>query len=491
MKSLALSIASLAVLLSACSPPSDSTSEEPAPEEDVAQAEEALQATGSHVFTKQFGDADGDQQMIQVAVDLDANVVLAGTFGGTLDFGGGPLTSADDPNVFVDGALYLAKLNKNGAHVFSKSFGGPQADFVGASSVATDALGRIYVAGSFAGTVNFGGQDLVSDPGAFATSYLAVFDRHGNHLRSRAFASGVDILGVQVDLLGHVYLGGSYEGTVDLGDGPRTCAAPCESDGLVIKLDRQGGVAWTRALGNAEGYGYATVRADPWGRVAFAGEAGQVFDFVNGSVHTNVVVGTFGAKGQELWRHTFPVPNSPVFTVVPAIDLAGSVTLGVSVGETIDLGGGPLVASSPFPGFDFDLALARYDRDGDHLWSRIIGQGSDWQVVTDVQTDLAGNIVFSGAAGGATDFGGGHVVNGGLFFGSAFVAKADPAGDVLWVRGAAQDGFDSSMVRSSAVAWTGEVVVGGYFGGTLAFPGGPTLENPGFAQDLFLAKFTF
>jgi len=55
---------------------------------------------GSHLWSQRFG--DGDPQAAQaVAVDASGNMIVTGSFGGKVDFGGGALTSAGFPDIFV------------------------------------------------------------------------------------------------------------------------------------------------------------------------------------------------------------------------------------------------------------------------------------------------------------------------------------------------------------------------------------------------------
>jgi hypothetical protein len=90
-----------------------------------------------------------------VAVDANGDVVVTGVFFDTVDFGGGPLTSAGNGDIFV--AKYSAS---DGSHLWSRRFGGTS--FEEGSGVAVDANGDVVVTGRFHGTVDFGGGPLTS-----------------------------------------------------------------------------------------------------------------------------------------------------------------------------------------------------------------------------------------------------------------------------------------------------------------------------------------
>ena len=82
-------------------------------------------------------------------VDAPGNVYMAGTFDQWVDFDPGPdsanLTAVGDFDAFV------SKLNSSGNLVWTIQLGGPGADR--AEYVKVDALGNVYVTGSFSGTV--------------------------------------------------------------------------------------------------------------------------------------------------------------------------------------------------------------------------------------------------------------------------------------------------------------------------------------------------
>jgi len=99
----------------------------------------------------------GDQDGGGIAVDASGNVVIAGSFWNTVDFGGGPLVSAGDWDVFV------ARLDAAGNHLWSRRFGDAGGQSLRAMS--TDALGNIYLTGIFFGTIDFGGGPITSNGG--------------------------------------------------------------------------------------------------------------------------------------------------------------------------------------------------------------------------------------------------------------------------------------------------------------------------------------
>ena len=111
-------------------------------------------ANGTHLWSQQFGDADY-QFGYSVAFDAVGNVVMTGNFAGTVDFGGGPLTSAGVDDIF------LAKFDANGTHLWSQGFG-DASNFQDGYSVAFDPSGNVVMTGQFGGTVDFGGGTLTS-----------------------------------------------------------------------------------------------------------------------------------------------------------------------------------------------------------------------------------------------------------------------------------------------------------------------------------------
>jgi hypothetical protein len=101
-----------------------------------------------------------------------------------------------------------------------------------------------------------------------------------------------------------------------------------------------------------------------------------------------------------------------------------------------------------------------------------------------VATDSSGNIVVTGYFNNTVDFGGGPLTSTG--YKDIFLAKYSPAGTHLWSKrfgGTSQEAGNAVSIDSS-----NNILLTGYFYGTVDFGGGP-LSKPS-AADVFLAKYT-
>jgi hypothetical protein len=180
----------------------------------LALASTANRATGQiHLWSERYGDTARDRGHC-VTVDASGNVLVTGVFKGTVDFGGGALTSAGDHDIF------LAKYDANGSLLWSQRFGGTEGD--AAHSVDTDGSGNVFVTGSFQGSADFGGGPLTSAGGR--DMFVAKYDPNGNHIWSKRFGgvNHANASSLSVDGSGNVFVVGGFAGTADFGGGPLT-----------------------------------------------------------------------------------------------------------------------------------------------------------------------------------------------------------------------------------------------------------------------------
>jgi hypothetical protein len=160
-------------------------------------------------------DAGADYvEAFQLAVDSSGDPVFTGYFGGTVNFGLGPLTSAGQNDVFV------AKFSGTGTPMWANRYGDPQ--YQVAYSLALDASANVYLVGDFNGSIDFGlGPMSAAGNGDI---FFAKLDASGNGVWSKHYgdATSNNIYleqTVTVDSLGNPTIAGGIVGNADFGGG--------------------------------------------------------------------------------------------------------------------------------------------------------------------------------------------------------------------------------------------------------------------------------
>ena len=110
-------------------------------------------------------------------------VLVSRTFSGTLDLGGGPLTSIGASDVA------LARLDSSGAHLWSKSFGAAGVSF--SPKIFANANESVLLAGGLAGWADFGGGPIGS---MVYQVYVVKLGSDGAFLWQHQLPSGTSIL---------------------------------------------------------------------------------------------------------------------------------------------------------------------------------------------------------------------------------------------------------------------------------------------------------
>ncbi|MEL6848528.1 MAG: hypothetical protein AAFP92_08420 [Bacteroidota bacterium] len=306
--------------------------------------------------------------------------------------------------------------------------------------VMLDGSGNYYVTGAFQGTIDM-------DPGAGTTNltsvggsdiFLAKFTLTGKLLWAIGLgSSGSEIsYRLALDPSGHVYITGSFSGTVDFDPGPsvKSLTSAGGTDVFVAKYTPAGVYEWANAVAStANNIGYG-LDVNASGRVVITGYFGGTADIEPGPGIQNLV----SAGTQD------------IFVVVYQDD--GSLIYGYAVGST---------------GFESGYGIAMDD---------------------------VGNIYLSGNFIGTLDFDPGLGVTSLTsqgFSGDAFIAKYDDAGDFVWVHALSSSGFFPNIAYDLLLNDNGDLCVTGYFYGTVDFDPGPGTASitAGGALAVFFARY--
>lgn len=355
-------------------------------------------ADGAHAWSQRFGDANSSAG-VSVAVDGSGNVFLAGHFTGSIDLGGGPLVSAGL------GDVWIVKLDEDGAHQWSRSFGGVEGE--GVYPISVDGAGNVYLTGYFLSTVNFGGGPLVS--AGFDDIYLVKYDADGAHVWSRRFGTAGHESGsaVAVDHAGNVYATGIFGDSLNLGGS--TLMSASAQDIYLARFNTAGTHQWSRAFPSPMLQYCTSLAVDASGAVTATGHFQGSVDFGGGAIASasfyDIFLARYDANGVHQWSQGFGGASGD-FGFGVALDASENVILTGVISGTVDFGGGGLD-----PAIDGAMVLASFDSSGAHRWSQNYGGAGAGPAVASVAVSATGPIAVTGSFVGTIDFGGGPLTS--------------------------------------------------------------------------------
>jgi hypothetical protein len=427
-------------------------------------------ATGGARWSERFGGIDGDGARA-VASDDVGNVYVTGFFRDTVDFGGGARTSAGMAD------LFLLKLDADGNHVWSLTFGDGQGQF--GLGVASDGSGRVAVCGHYQGTLDLGGGPMASI-GAH-DAFVGVFDDQGNHVWSDHYGAASFVsaaVGPAFDSQGNLILVGHSHGSIDLGGGPLPGGNPHTWLG---KFSPTGALIWDwrHAAGGTSSADQVVIL--PGDELAFTGIFDGSIDLGGGVITSNGLEDVFVARFDSMGGHVWSAGHGGAgvdkgFAI--GVGPGDTLYLGGDFEATIDFGGGPLVSAG-----NKDVYVAKLDTSGNHLWSRSFGDGS-LDRLHSIAVDGAGDVVLAGYFDGTIDLGGGPLVDVGGY--DVFVGKLEASnGGHLWSERFGDGGFD--WCWAACPTTLDRTIVVGYHDGTIDFGTGPLVSAGGY--DGYIVQF--
>jgi cysteine-rich repeat protein len=333
-------------------------------------------STGACLWAKRFGAGSVTQSSVQaVAVDTFDNVIVAGYFDGTIDFGGSTLTSEGGYDFFI------AKFSPAGARLWSTNFGWDQDDF--AHGIAVNNSNDIVVVGEYndAGTV-------------------VKFTSSGTYQWIKNFGSG-EPYEVATDSSDNIVVTGYFQGMIDFGGGQVTSNG-FSRDVFVAKLSPVGSYIWQKTFGDTDndiGYGITVAPDDA---VAVTGYFQGTVDFGGGQVTSNgseMFIAKYSASGTYLFGLHFDGTGGSVSSYGITTDSIGNILATGGFSGSVNFGGGPHLSIG-----SQDIFVAKFSPVGSHIWSQSFGStisGGGKSVAVG-----SSGIYVTGNFSGTTDFGG-------------------------------------------------------------------------------------
>ena len=204
---------------------------------------------------------------------------------------------------------------------------------------------------------------------------------------------------------------------------------------------------------------------DPEGNVLIAGDFWGSIDFASSELTSSgdrdIFLAKFDPGGKHIWSKRYGDELEQVGVDV-ATDSAGAIFLGASFTGTLDFGGGRLVSRGRY-----NVALAKPDQSGRHIWSYSFGDG-EYHVLECLAVPPSGHVTIGGRFKGGVDFGRGNFESQSNQT-DIFVATFSAHGQCLWAK--RFGGPYEQQTRSIAIDDRGNIALAGVFKGEVSFDG--------------------
>jgi len=366
---------------------------------------------GDTVWVRFYNGIGNKRDVVRaIAVDDSGNVYITGESYGTTDYD-----------------MATVKYNASGVQQWAMRYNGPANGADGASAIAVDDFGNVYVTGYSDGDVNpvFRQDDYVTIKynAAGVGQWAKRYDGPSN------FHDVPHAIGV--DTAGYVYVTGQSSGS----GGTRY-------NYVTIKYDSIGDSMWVREynnpLANYNDIAWA-LKVDGSGNVYVTGSS----DATSSGTEDYLTI-KYDASGTQQWLARYNGPGGGDDAYAMAIDDNGNVYV---TGDS--RGGGPT--------FSYDYLTIRYDAaTGDTIWTaRYNGDGNGLDAALSIALDHRGNVFVTGYSTGNST---------GL---DMATIGYDSTGSPRWVRRYASSGSNNDLGNAITADTSGFVYVAGTgYGGT-------------------------
>jgi hypothetical protein len=464
----------------------------------------AQASQGTYVKTKRIGGYEPDE-VSAITTDPSGNVYVTGNFIGSVIFGAD--FGSSDAKISAGGRdVFITKINANGSYAWTRRMGGTSDDY--GCDITTDPRGNIYVTGYFEGIVDFGtdfGTGDIKTSAAFTDVFITKINANGTYGWTRRMGGTAYDYGrsVTTDLLGNIYVGGYFNGTVDFGAdfGTTDIKTPAGGEDIFItRINVHSGYGWTRRMGGASSDWEYGITTDPLGNIFITGHFNGTVDFGadfgSSDIKTaagdqEIFITRINANGTYAWTRRMGGASSDWGFGITT-DLLGNIFVTGYFSDTVNFGADFGSSDIKTAAGGYDIFITRINANATYAWTQRMG-GTGIDVGHDIITDVSGNIYVTGSFMGTVDFGADFgTTDTKTSAGSSdiFVTRISGDGTYGWTK--RMGGTSSDRGEGITTDPSGNVYVTGYFGGTVNFGAdfGTTDIYSAGNGDIFITKLT-
>jgi hypothetical protein len=374
-----------------------------------------------------------------------------------------------------------------GKPTWQLGFGGLGIDSPRDIAVAAD--GSVYICGYIEGETDFGGKIGKKSSAGKSDAFVAKLGTDGKLVWAQTFGATREDSANAIAVKGDkVVVAGTFLDELKIGTFTKKSSG--SDDLFIAAFDKDGNAEWLWTAGGVDSDGVQAIAATPDGGWVIGGSftdsleitAGAKPAYMKAKGGTDALLIKLAAGGDTEWVKQFGGSYDDSIMHL-AVDANSNVYVQGLFKDVADWGGQQLKAGG---GSDNDVVLAKYDVNGDHVWSQRFGNAFN-EVAGGVAVDQAGNVTMAGSFEnkGSISFGekDDHVSLGEA---DVFIARFGGDGKLQWAKTFGGDRVDVGY--AVAVDKSGNAVVTGWFEGTVDFGKGGTVSTKNLNKDVFVMK---
>ena len=349
---------------------------------------------------------------------------------------------------------------------------------VGATDLAVDLSGNIYVSGDYMGTLQCGKINLISK--GFLDGFIIKLNPLGEPQWGLSLGSLAwdKISAVSIDSNGNVYIAGNYEGKATFGGMTISAGSAVSRQSFIAKLDASGKVLRISNISSTGSCGITALVSDSLGNLYVAGTfSGQIG--INPTVlysqTRKFLIGQITQTGTWKFALTATVSKDSLINDL-AVDMAGNLYIAGNYSGTAKFGGHTLFSNGGWDGY-----LVKITNNKTYAWALEVSGLGAWDRIASVVVDSSSEVVIGGQFSGSTINVGNKVLSssGGS---DGLIAKIDDTGKVKWALAAGGIGneYYNAFIDSAGAVWaTGNLESSGYIGSKYLKGFGATIAKIG------------
>jgi hypothetical protein len=393
-----------------------------------------------------------------LACDALGNVYTVGSLQGTVTFAG-PRNTASLPASAGSEDIFVTKTAPDGTIAWARRYGGTGSDF--AYDVEVDTAGRVFLCGTFQGSVSIGSFAMTT-PAGTTSAFTAELDATGNVVW--AGATGAAMSGSVIssectaDGTGGFIVVGSFSGTTVFG-GQMVTSGADETWAFLARYNASRGLQWLKVVPGAgsaaRGVAFAADGSnDVLATGEFRGSVSFATTTLSSAGDSDAWLARLTSAGDWRWAKQAGGPGEDSGRGIAATpsgyatsgSFRGAGTPVFSAGTLNSLGGR-------------DLYVAQFDCKGEPQWLQRLGGTSDDEGA-EISAMPDGGIVLAGSFVGTIRFGQHTQTSGGAR--DMMVARLHADGTPHWLAGTMGGGADDVGYACAADA-RGNVFLAGSF----------------------------